>query len=1086
MSELANHLDSIRTRLIDPARFIGTSALRAGVHQSGDPIPYGAAIRAAYQPVETGRRWGPVWSNAWFRLSGQVPSEFAGKEVFLRFSSGTEAMLWRDGEPRHGFDTNHELAPLRQARAGEPITVFVEAACNRPLGATTFFWDDAAEVARWREDQPGVFERAELVTIDSNVDRLSHVARFVAGLLRIEASLPENEIREVIDGLSGGFSSDRARECAERLLSVCARRAGRVAARERESDGRAGAPTRCMAVGHAHIDTAWLWRIRETRRKLLRTWSTALELIDRNPEFRFAATSAQHYAWVEEDSPPLFARVRAAIASGRWEATGAMWIEPDANLPSGESLIRQIAHGRRYFRDRFGALAHDVNEQRVLFLPDTFGFPASLPQIAAKAGIDTFIFNKLSWNDTNEFPHSTFWWRGIDGTRLLSHCTPGLEYNATNTPPELRKGDTNHRRKCPAVGAWLQPFGYGDGGGGPTDWMIENVRLADRCEGMPLVNLGTVGEFRGVLHEDLDRAGRTSNGSGGRVTHTGARGLEAMHEQPAADGAPATCTIPTHAGELYLERHRGTYTTHARIKRANREAEELLRLSEILVSAAPVSMRSESFGQCLAELDEAWKVTLLNQFHDVLPGSSIAPVYEDSRRDHERVLELCHRIVARALEYWPRGVVMNPASTPRRAVARIGNDLRYFDELQPLAAARVSEGMNGAPDAVKVRSHELSNSRLHARIDPSGRVGIELIDASGKTPVAFDGLNWLVLYDDRPKHWEAWDIDESYIDSASPVETPVESYRVVERHPLRSAIELTRRVGERSRITQRFTLEAMSPRLDVRTRVEWHESRTLLRVLFPTDMKAREATYGIQFGHISRPSHTEDSAARAMFEVCAHRWMDLSDSAPARPRGLSILNDGIYGCSCRDGVLGLSLLRSTKFPDESADMGEHEFTYSIMPHEGEWRGAGVDSEAEALNRPPVLLDVCGVAEGSSADTVIEESDSTRTHGPSAGSRIVQSWWPCTMTCTNPSARVEVSAVCPCEDGFVLRLVETRGVGASVRVKWHKPVREVTPVDLLERPCENTTFSHNFMSSESRFDARPFEIVSIRCRVREGG
>lgn len=1027
-----------------------------------------------YRPVEIGLLWGPVWSIAWFRLSAAIPE--AHGPLHLRFSSGTEATLWRGGAPIHGLDVNHTLVPLDMGDGD--CELYIEAACNRPLGATTFFWDDAAEHARWKEELPGRLEYAEVVRVNPAWRSLDIAARFAVGLLSL-GDLDANrrgaldaELRSVLDAAETDASEDFACRADARLRLAIT------------GDSPLSERTECFPIGHAHIDTAWLWRLDQTRRKCLRTFATALRMLDDHPRYRFLCSQAQQYAWVERDSPALFSRIARHVSSGRWEPGGAMWIEPDANLPGGESLIRQLVHGTRYWRERFG----DQGEQRYLYLPDTFGFPGTLPQLIAQSGLDTFIANKLAWNDTNEFPHSTFLWQGLDGTRVLSHMTPGLEYNATNTPPELRKGRVNHERKdAGRAPIWLQPFGYGDGGGGPTEWMLDNLVLADTCPEMPATRVATPREFVWELH-------------------TLAKAAE----------------LPIHEGELYLERHRGTYTTQAWIKKANRRAERALRRAEWLACAAPsASMLPRDVR---GALDEAWKLLLLNQFHDILPGSSIGEVYDDARAQFDTLHAAAAAFATRGIEAWcgsasqmtpaaspscstgdwrlagdsrptgaPAGrshVVFNPCSSRRSEVIDIDGTPRFVADV-PAMGCRVVAGsasVAASPRPVTLDGLTLANSLISCTLDATGAVtslvhvpsGAQLAEAgtrqgpsrgapraqSTDSPSDHAGgvLGRLVTYRDEPKYWEAWDIDEDYLNHATPLDSPADSWRVVEHHPLRASLECVRRFCKGSTITQRYELRAGSPRVDVRCHVDWREERTLLRVLFATRVRADHATYDASLGFVTRGTGRETPYDRARFEVPAHRWMDLS--APGA--GLAILNDCKYGHSCHGQVMGLSLLRAARFPDPRADIGEHEFTYSLMPHDGDWRRAGVDAEAEVLNDPMFAAPRCA----------------TGTLGELASSGACP-WSPFTLE-HDPRSRVEILAFKPGEDddSLVLRLVETRGVGTPIQIRWTLPATQVEEVDLLERtgrlpPAQRRGVSHRDGVTSLQLGA--FQIVSLRVR-----
>ena len=1021
-------------QVLEPLVYPETLPLRAAACQVDAPIPFSEACRRSYEPVEPGWRWGPVWSTAWFRLSGEVPETWAGRDVVLRFSCGTEALLWQDGAPSHGLDDNHPTAPLlAPARGGERVQLYVEAACNHPLGAARFAWLETEFNRRWNTPTPGILERCELAVFDEALWRAWRTFVFAHQLL---AELPD-------DSAEGAALDEALRRCVVRIdphdpaggvVDAVAELAGAL------RSGAAPTATRAWAVGHAHIDTAWLWRTRETRRKCLRSFATVLGLMERYDDFAFLCSQAQQYAWVEAESPQLFERIAQRVAEGRWEPGGAMWVEPDCNIPSGESLVRQILYGTRYWTEKFG----ERGRQHFLFLPDSFGFSASLPQIMRLAGLDVFITNKLHWNDTNRFPYMSFRWRGIDGSEVLAHLTPGGDYNATNTPAELRRGaQTAAGTDTPRTGAWLQPFGFGDGGGGPTDWMIENTRLAARCTGLPQVRLAPAGAFCAEL-----RAARRRLREQGR-------------------------DLPVWDGELYLEYHRGTLTSQAWLKRANRQAENDLFAAEWLTFSGPTAPTPAAVADARRRLDDAWKRLLLNQFHDILPGSSIGEVYEDARHDVAQIDADCRALIEDGMRRWAaqadtRGikrpaVVFNAAATPRRGVVDCAGRSVYVEHVPALGVAIVDCGNPPKPpQPVQVEDWTLSNGCIGATIDEAGRV-IRLWregdarDACGRDETGRPrALNQLVLYDDRPRAWDAWDIDAEYVEHARPITSPAERRRVIESGPLRGVIEVARSLGDASRIVQRFVLDAGSPRLDIHTRVEWHEQRTLLRVLMPVDVRARHATGEIQFGHLHRPTFENTPWDRARFEVCAHRWMDLSEPG----FGVALLNDGKYGHSCRDNVMGLSLLRGPKFPDEHADQGTHEFTYALMPHGGDWRAAGVAAEAEALNRPLRALTA-----------------------PAEQTGAIRGTWAPFAIAAEGAAGVGVAAVKQAEndDRLIVRLFEQHGGRGAAVLTWDQPIREVQRADLLERALPGATpaaVSRSGSTTTVRIPLRPFELVTI--------
>ncbi len=1000
------------------------------------------AKRAKYKPVKLGLRWGPVWSTAWFKLLGRVPAEMRGHTVALRFSCGTEGTLWKDGVPFQGFDPYRDLAFLTQnAKGGEKIDLLVEGACNLPLGISTFWWDHPELQTRWREPQPGRLESAELVVVDEAAWRYAQAWDF---LRRLMLALPEDSARatEIANGLRDIHASIDASDPVPGMEET-------ASALDELVQGGAHEPaTACIAVGHAHIDTAWLWPLRETRRKCVRSFSNVLRLQERFSNFHFLCSQAQQYEYVKEDAPEVYAQIKKRVQEGRWEAGGAMWIEPDCTCPSGESFIRQIVHGTGFWTAEFGAAA----KQRFLYLPDTFGFPPCLPQIARLGGLDTFITNKMSWCETNKFPHVTFMWRGLDGTEILTHLTPGHNYNSSIEPKDMLYGEKNlvvqdgQSFFSSAIPMWLQPFGYGDGGGGPTDWQIARAELASDCAGVPRFEQHRVDVFCGRLH-----AGREALESAGRP-------------------------LAAWDGELYLELHRGTYTSQAWLKRQNRLAESALRDVESLACSLP-DMKAKALDAVRARLDRAWKTLLLNQFHDILPGSSIEAVYKDSREDHAAIsqvvfaerdaLEAAFIKLADTQGLKRPVLVRNSASTTRCGIVEIDGGLIEVRDIPALGVKIVDAASIGAlPNPVEVRATkrgvEISNGIVRAFIDLAGRVAeLEHVptrrianqrDARGRAMP----LNQLALYEDRPRRWEAWDTDRDYFDKCELVDGDCE-IAVSEAHPLRGEVRIERTLGAASTIWQTYRLDAGSDRLEVRTEVNWQESQQQLRALFPFDIRARHASFGTQFGAIERPIHRNTSWEEARFEVPGHAWMDVAEPG----FGVAVLDDGRYGrsaiASSNGCTLGLSLLKSPLFPDPTCDRGEHAFNYALMPHAGDWREAGVDAAAECFREPMRAIALAKSRKGAM-------------HG---------SWAPFDVLAASPM-RVEIAAWKPAEDGKgrILRLVETRGARGDVQVFWNVDASKVTSVDALERPLSREELAHS-KGAATLLRMKPFEIVTLR-------
>lgn len=1045
--------------VIEPAVYPAVAPLEAAAFQSVEPVAAGEAFRATYSPVSVGWQWGPRWSTAWFRLRGTVPVSMAGRHVMLRFSTDTEALLWLPDArgtpaPHHGLDANRDAITLHaSAKGGERVELHVEAACNHMFGDRGLQWDPPEIHRRWSSATPGLFERCELAVRDDAVWRLKWVYAFVLDLAK---QMPPDSargqqlfgvLRRATNMLPDDAVAAHAAEACALLESVV----------RPPQAGAAGSATLCHAVGHAHIDTAWLWPLRETKRKCLRTFSTVLRNMEADPDYRFLCSQAQQYEYVRERSPELFAQIKQRVAEGRWEPGGAMWIEPDCTCPSGESLIRQCLYADRYWRQHFG---DERGRQRFLYLPDTFGFPAQLPQIMRHCGLDTFITNKLHWNSHTTFPHTTFLWRGLDGSEVLAHQTPGMDYNASNTPKELIRGERTHKNKdLPGVDAhaieprasasgradtarahgarWLQPFGFGDGGGGPTDWSILYARLAKDCDALPRVSFSSVTDFCDALHAD--------------VQHT-------LNHDPHA--------VPTHDGELYLEMHRGTYTTHARIKQQNAECEELLRQAEILTFAGPTRLPRDQEFAAKAELDRAWKLLLLNQFHDILPGSSITWVYEDAAKDYAQVRRICEGLIDAGAARWAAALV--PGPTDRVCSINLSNvPTRPAPDAAGLVtpptnpmSIRLGEGHGDVPDDLALRRDGLTiqNDLFLVRFDEQGRVA-ELLDRHPHTdtpPTRYCGpdvpgrslpLNELALYEDRPRLWDAWDIDAEHVQKRVPIDGPVE-HEIVTESPRQVSIRFTRALGPASRLVQTITVDAprlAPPVITFDTRIDWHEEHRLLKVLFPLSLRPERVRLGTQLGW-RRPL-----SSSAAFEVPFHRSIVEDDT------GLSWAFPDRYGASILGGTLGVSLLRSTRYPDPTADIGPQRIRYAIaltgnIPDKQSW--------TDGFCRPPLAVAVPTKAGSPGPSNPSLPSDPRR-------------WSP-----LHTFLVVEAIKLAEDDDRLIVRLANRDEHRVREPLYWHIPVSDVHPVDGLERPLRHDGIEHDAAAGTTYLTLRPFEIVTL--------
>ncbi len=908
------------------------------VSATREAVPFAERRRVEGGAIFEGEVWGRAWEIAWFHLRGRTPEAWRGRAVAARLDLGGEGLVYRDtGEILQGVSVGstwdpsfrRELVPLLAGAAGgEEIELWAEVSAAALFGITLEADPAPTDPERHGRWEPRI-RAARLVVLDDSAWHLAQDLRVLLGLIR---RLPAKATRRARLLHAGAAAASRCAGDRGRLQE-----AQEIIARALYRPAAASALT-VTAVGHAHLDTAWLWPVEEGVRKCARTFSTQLGLLERYPEYHFGASQAQHYAFTKEHYPGLFRAIRRYVEEGRWEVQGGMWVEADCNLPDGESLIRQFLHGMRFFRDELGVTVDN------LWLPDVFGYSAALPQILRRCGIDALVTQKISWNQFNDFPHTTFNWTGIDGSTVMAHFPPENTYCSQLDPESLILGEENFRERG-FLDGFLCLFGVGDGGGGPHEDHIERGRRMGDLEGTPRVRFAPARTFL--------------------------EGLRARRE-----------LLPSWVGELYLELHRGTLTSQADVKRGNRRLEEWLRVAEMLWSAAPLE------GYPAAELDSAWKTLLLNQFHDILPGSSIGRVYERTRREHRETIAACERLCARAAEglggraegslllFQPyahgyHGAVELPESWRGHAVLTEGGRLLPVQEEEGVPLVQVSipglsfatlrrgDAAAAAPagpvgvgrGAASPKALVLENGRVRYEFAPDGGL-IRAWDREAEREVLPAGArgNMLTLYEDRPNDWDAWDVDLFYENSVVEV-VRARAAEQVSEGPVRSTIRFRYQLGD-SEVTQEVRLGTRSRRLDFRTTVSWRERHRVLRVAFPVAVRAAEASYEIQYGFLRRPTHRNTLWDLARFEAVGHRFADLS----ADGYGAALLNDSKYGYKVHGHTLDLALLRSPANPDPDCDQGEHRFTYSFLPHPGSLEESEVFAEAAALNRPPLLFE----------------------------------------------------------------------------------------------------------------------------------
>ncbi|MFT3887204.1 MAG: glycoside hydrolase family 38 C-terminal domain-containing protein [Arachnia sp.] len=865
--------------LTDAADSVALGAV-PGVRGQGEPVPPAVGLALDYEPFEIGKPWGPAWGTTWMRFRGTVPADRRDAQLEALIDLGgvfdspgfqCEGLVYRaDGSIIKGHNPRNQWVPIEQDADGR-FEFFLEAAANPVvLGVPAFEPTELGQKPTSGPEPIYELRRADLVEVHQEVRELS---ADISTLKQLAGELPEDserrwEIRRALDRALDRLNLFDVPATASAARAELAEVLARPAA--------ASAHT-LTAVGHAHIDSAWLWPLRETRRKVARTIANQLNLLELHPEHKFAFPAAQHAAWLEEDHPELFERLRAAVAEGGVIPVGGMWVESDANLPGGEAMCRQLLYGRAYYRDKFGVTCPEV------WLPDSFGYSGALPQLAKLAGAQWFLTQKISWNQVDDFPHHSFWWEGIDGTRIFTHFPPADTYGSDLNGGNMAHAARNFRDKGRSATS-LVPFGYGDGGGGPTREMLMQAARIQDLEGSPRLRIETPAEF-------FERA-------------------ETEHESPSV-----------WVGELYLELHRGTFTSVADVKAGNRRSEHLLREAELWCATAAVRGLME---YPLERFVALWRQVCLYQFHDILPGTCIAWVYDEVREGHAAIAAELTGLIDEA----------------QRLLAGEGSEAITFNA-SPLAVAGVpalgaTVAESAAADEIEVRQEGdvvVDNGLLRLRVDGQGLIAslVDLTTGRETIPAGAKG-NLLQLHPDFPNQWDAWDIDPfafntvTNIDEGGPEVAPVEG-----------GVSVTvRRAFGASTATQVLTLLAGDPRLHVRVDVDWKERDSLLKLAWPIDVHTDHAAYEIEMGHLVRPTHTNTSWDAHRFEVHAHRWVHVGEPG----FGVAIANTQTYGWdvtrhAAEDGgtysVVRASLLKGARYPDPRTDVGEHSFSFTLRP-----------------------------------------------------------------------------------------------------------------------------------------------------------
>jgi len=985
---------------------------------------------SAWQVVEPGSYW--IWTNINFVLRGsfQVPSDWeADRAVALYLPLGQEggfshpeALAYIDGEAYATCDRHHQefLLPA-QWRDGKSHALALH-------GWTGVEHHNTQQLLR----------QCEVVQIDQPTRDFIAMARTALGVAKV---LDDNEPAKghLLTALDEGFKLLDTREpFGDGFYSSV------PAAYEALKNGIAKAgPALDVAItasGHAHIDVAWLWTLGQTRRKAGRTFHTVLRLMEQFPDYHFSQSQPQLYDYVRQDYPELFEAIKTRVADGRWEPIGGMWIEADCNLSGAESLARQFLLGRSFFRKHFGAGV----ESPVLWLPDVFGYAWALPQLIKQAGLEYFFTIKIGWSQYNRLPFDSFWWQGVDGTRVLTHFSTTKEpsspyaatYNAMANAEETIGTWINFQQKETQQDL-LMAFGFGDGGGGPTREMLENIREMKNFPATPRMQQRDVGDF---FHDMEDKYGDD---------------------------------LPTWNGELYLEFHRGTYTTQSRNKRANRKAEFLLHDAEFAATLA--SLLDPAYEYPTEMINKAWELICLNQFHDIIPGSSIHDVYTESQQQYIELsvmgatvrdcalMPIAEKLGGNLLvvnptsfkrndlAFWPgklgaSKILRRPDNTPVLTQSTSEGTWIAVSDLAPFSVTPLTMADDSAtmPETGLIVSPTLlENDYVRVELNDAGDI-TRIYDKTAAREVLSGIANQFQAFEDRPMNWDAWDVD-IFFDDKMWLSDPASGVEVVEAGPLRATLEIHRRVLH-SDYVQRISLAYNSPQLDFDTTIDWRERHILLKVAFPVEILTPVATYDIQWGNVQRPTHHNTSWDWARFETCAQKWVDLSEG----DYGVSLLNDCKYGHDIRDKVMRISLLRAPTYPDPEADQGEHRFAYSLLPHAGGWNESTI-AAAYGLNDPLIVW---------------EGGKSAITQQPAASGLI-----------SSDHANIIVETVKRAEDGngIIVRLYESQRRRGNVKLTTSFSLKSVTRTNLLEDDQEAVAVD----GSSIDLYVKPYEIVTLR-------
>lgn len=1003
-----------------------------------------------WQDYEIDTPWKDTDCHRWFRTSFQIPKSMVGKHVEFRITTGREGqwdatnpqmLFYLDGEIVQGVDVNHR-----------EIIITDNAVLDKRYEVALYAYSGTVK--------GDLILHTELVVLDDIINKLYYDFMIPVQAVRVLWKNKKDDARKILQILGPVADLIDLRKAYSEQFYESLIKASLLLEEEFYTKELEYIP-KVSAIGHTHIDIAWLWTVEQTKEKVLRSFSTVLKLMEQYPDYKFMSSQPILYKFVKEQEPKMYEEIKNKIAEGRWEVDGAMWLEADCNLPNGESLVRQIIKGHQFFMDEFG------KESKSLWLPDVFGYSAAIPQILRKTGISYFMTTKIAWNQYNQLPNDTFIWKGIDGSRVFVFMPTTCNYDKTlgdnvsfsdtrNTTtytgiinPNMVLGTFERFQNKDLTEDTMMLYGYGDGGGGPTREMLESAkRLKYGLPGIPKVDLEFEQEFFDRTYEKI-----------------------ATNKE-----------MPTWDGELYFEYHRGTYTSMGKTKRYNRKSEILYEQLETLSCLG--SLIGEEYPY--ETINNGWDTILLNQFHDIIPGSAIEEVYIQSNKEYEKILNdgtYCIQkisekiaehvkapvdsiVIINTMGYWKDDIV-EIDTNGKYTVAEVRdlegntykvqyiseNKLIFFAKQLPPLGFKTFQIIRGEKPKQELKewNYEFDNSYYYARFNHEMQLESLFEKEAKKEFIKENRLgNVLNIYEDRPMNWDNWDIDIYYKKKKYESDWISET-KVIEAGPVRTVLETSYGFMD-SVITQKVCLYQDIPRIDFINHVDWKLHSVLLKVNFPVNVNTNRATFEIQYGNVERETTNNNSWDVAKFETCGHKWADMSENG----LGISLLNDCKYGHSIKDGEMSLTLIKAGIYPNENADIEEHDFTYSIYPHNGRWQDAGTVEMAYNLNVPSI---------------VVMKEKGIQEYLPDNFSLI---------SCNQKNCFIEMIKKAEDGNGWILRMYENQNHRVEAKISASCSILSVKECDLLENDLNTLAIRNN----EFEVWFEPYEIKTFRVNFKK--